>query len=151
MSITYLKVKIKSLAEEARIIRKEERRALRKASYHRNKQNQEATDAAYSLYCNLQLHRHHPVGTESRAALIAYGFINGLPYSKVENPSSKNALRFLKSCVYLSATEIARYAAMKKPLPQEYIDNITKRAYTLINKYGRKITFEEFEKWIEGR
>lgn len=150
MSITYLKVKIKSLAEEARIIRKEEQKALRKASYHRRKQDETQTNEAYNLYYNLKLHRHHPVGTESRAALIAYGYLRGLKYSQIEKP--KDAMSFNKFEKSLSATELARYVAMNKVVPLEYKDHTTNRVYTLICKYGsiKNLPFETFEKWIEG-
>jgi hypothetical protein len=157
MSITYLKVKIKSLAEEAKIIRKEEQKALRTMRWHlRGTNDREAGDAKYrpyyNLYWNLKEHRHHPVGSESRAALIAYGYLRGLKYSQVEKPKDLNALNFKKYQKVLSATELARYTAMKKELPQEYIDNITNRAYTLICKYGliKNLPFETFEKWVEG-
>ena len=135
MSITYLKVKIKSLAEEARIIRKEEQKALRKASYHRRKQDETQTNEAYNLYYNLKLHRHHPVGTESRAALIAYGYLRGLKYSQIEKP--KNAMILNK---------------IKINSKDEYTRIIPNRAYTLICKYGpiKNLPFETFEKWIEG-
>ena len=146
MSKIYLKVKLKSLAEEAKIIRKEEQKAIRQGRWLLKKQS-DAT-APYSLYKSLKDHRAHPVGTEARASLIAYGFINDLPYKRVEQPKETKALTFNKWQKQLPATELARYVAMNKEVPQEYVDNITNRAYTLINKYGRKITFEEFEKWV---
>ncbi len=62
----YLKVKIKSLAEEARIIRAEERKS--------------EGDKREGLY-------NHRVGTVRRAArntLLAYGFIRGLKYRQIE-------------------------------------------------------------------
>ena len=61
----YLKVKIKSLAEEARIIRKEE-----------NKRG--------PLWWGLRLHRTGIVKSEARAALLAYGFLRGLTYRQIE-------------------------------------------------------------------
>ena len=136
MSITYLKVKIKSLADEAKIIRKEEQKALRKASYHRYKQDETSTKGAYSLYRNLKLHRHHPVGSESRAALIAYGYLRGLKYSQLEKPK-----------VSMGFKKFTRPDGVI-----EYWELLPKRAYTLICKYGldKKLPFETFEKWIEG-
>lgn len=82
MSKIYLKVKIKSLADEARIIRKEERKALKNAKYYLNKQGHEdACNEAYSLYHGLNAHRCFNVRSESRAALIAYAFLRGQPFS----------------------------------------------------------------------
>ena len=64
---TYLKVKIKSLAEEARIIRKETKKA-------RN----------LSIKNGLALHRTGVVRTEARLTQLAYGFLRGLEYLQME-------------------------------------------------------------------
>lgn len=63
----FLKVKIKSLAEEARIIRFEEKKARRTA-----------------LLNELYLHRIIDVREECRAALLAYGYLRGKPLCKIE-------------------------------------------------------------------
>lgn len=62
----YLRVKIKSLAVEAGIIRHEER------------QTRGGNKRA------LQDHRKGVVRFESRAACLAYGFVRGVPYNKIE-------------------------------------------------------------------
>jgi hypothetical protein len=74
---TYLKIKIKSLAAEAKIIRKEER-----------KQKGRLREGLY-------LHRLLVVRAESRLSQIAYGFIRGRAYSQIE----KNAKPFDKKRV----------------------------------------------------
>lgn len=61
----YLKVKIKSLAEEAKIIRKEE---------SKNKFFRET----------LAAHRKGVVRSEARAAQLAYSFLRGRNYSELE-------------------------------------------------------------------
>lgn len=61
----FLKVKAKSLAEEARIIRKEERRAK-------------------GLRDHLRDHRTGVVRSEARATLLAYGFLRGRTLEQVE-------------------------------------------------------------------
>lgn len=73
-----LKVKIKSLAEEARIIRKEESKA--------------PNDPANGVYDqqNLWNHRINVVRPEARATLLAYGYIRGRTYREVE-PNSTTA------------------------------------------------------------
>ena len=63
---TFLKVKIKSLAEEARIIKLEEAR---------NK----------FLRASLYLHRIGIVRHEARHTLIAYGFLRGRTYKSIES------------------------------------------------------------------
>lgn len=62
-----LRVKAKSLAEEARIIRREERRARG------------------ALRDELHLHRVGPVRAEARATYIAYGLIRGRTMRQMEN------------------------------------------------------------------
>jgi hypothetical protein len=61
----YLKVKIKSLAAEAKIIRTEERRNKRARA-------------------GLAEHRKHTVRDEARHTLLAYGFIRGRRYTEIE-------------------------------------------------------------------
>jgi len=68
MSKTYLKIKIKSLAEEARIIRREEKRF---PGWHGTR-------------TGLYLHRVQVVRREARAALLAYGFLRGRRYERIE-------------------------------------------------------------------
>lgn len=67
----FLRVKLKSLAEEARIIRLEERRA----NGHRN----------FDLQQNLREHRIRIVRREARATLLAYQYLRGLPFASCES------------------------------------------------------------------
>jgi hypothetical protein len=62
-----LRVKIKSLAAEAKIIRREEDRAK---SWHE--------------WLSLKEHRRTVVRSEARAAQLALAFLRGIPYEKVE-------------------------------------------------------------------
>jgi hypothetical protein len=62
------RVKINSLAEEARIIRKEEKRCGSRDSDRGS----------------LRFHRTGIVRSEQRATLLAYAFMRGVPYSAVE-------------------------------------------------------------------
>ena len=63
----YLKVKLKSLAEEAKIIRKETQRAK-----------------TGSIKNGLYLHRIHVVRPEARHTHLAYGFLRGKSYEQIE-------------------------------------------------------------------
>lgn len=74
--IKMLKVKIKSLAAEAGIIRLEERRA-RKCD---------------QLRCELHEHRVKDVRREQRHSLLAYAFLRGVPYAKVEPKVGKEGV-----------------------------------------------------------
>ena len=71
---THLKVKIKSLAAEAKIIRSEEQKHSDK------KKDGEWTGDRSSLY----LHRIGIVRSVARHALLAYGFLRGMDYTKLE-------------------------------------------------------------------
>ena len=62
----YLKVKIKSLAEESKIIRREEKK-----------------NPTFKIH--LADHRKGIVRTEARASMLAYGFLRGVPYKKIES------------------------------------------------------------------
>lgn len=66
----YLRVKLKSLAAEAKIIRLEEQRA----NQHKD----------YELQTSLHLHRAGVVRSQSRHTLLAYQFLRGVPYAAVE-------------------------------------------------------------------
>lgn len=66
----YIKVKILSLAAEAKIIRKQEQKARK----HGNR----------SLRVGLADHRRGIVRHEARHAQLAYGFLRGTPYKQME-------------------------------------------------------------------
>ena len=100
----YLKVKIKSLAVESTIIRHEERRynvgsrgrkrarrALAKTNdlsktqiKNLQKALQQPTEQDLQTFWGLRSHRIYDVRSEARSAQLAYAFINGTPYEKVE-------------------------------------------------------------------
>lgn len=139
MSVTYLKVKIKSLAEEAKIIRKEENKAqrnynwLKKRSTRTDEYSNQEVIKVFRLCYELYHHRKSPVGTEARYALIAYGYLRGRKYSQIEQPKKK--------------ISVNKYTDPK--VGKVYLDDAAARSFKLINKYGpKKITFEEFEAWL---
>lgn len=71
---TYIKIKIKSLADEAKIIRQEEMKF----------------PGHYKVREGLYLHRVNCVRPECRASNLAYGFLRGRSYSEIEqNPKTK--------------------------------------------------------------
>lgn len=70
--IPMLRVKIKSLADEARAIRTEERRAT--------------SDSL--LQGELHAHRVNDVRREQRLSLLAYAFLRGIPLERVEAANS---------------------------------------------------------------
>lgn len=78
-----LRIKILSLAEEARHIRRWEKRLWKAARHH-----PQAGETAQSLY----RHRMDEVGSEARNTLLAFGYLRGRAYKSMEprrysNPS----------------------------------------------------------------
>jgi hypothetical protein len=98
MSKAFLKIKIKSLAAEAVIIRKEENKYR---NYSKSKfnivgdslqevmaeGNEKASNRnkARDIWLSLKSHRKFDVRNESRSALLAYGYIKSTPYAKMES------------------------------------------------------------------
>jgi hypothetical protein len=99
----FLKVKLKSLMAEARIIRKEERKLLppplprppkqgcpseELVQYHLDKATARARRAAWKYDHEkreaLYFHRIRDVRDEARATLLAYGFLRGRKYRQME-------------------------------------------------------------------
>lgn len=70
-----MRVRIKELAQEAKFIRHEENKCL-EASSPFNKKGSE--------YKQLREHRVNNVRNAARAAQLAYAFLRGIPYKKIE-------------------------------------------------------------------
>lgn len=84
MSI-YLKMKIKSLSAEARIIRQEEHKELKFGRRCKTLNLKEPyTTKHYSNYFRLHGHRTEDVRSEARHSLLAYGFLRGRDYLQME-------------------------------------------------------------------
>lgn len=85
MSVKYLKVKIKSLAEEAHIIRDEERKAQSNYRHLKGRQGrEEAYERHVSTFWGLRNHRTGKVRSEARESLLAYAYIRGQDYRTAE-------------------------------------------------------------------
>ena len=85
----YLKIKIKSLGAEARFIRKEERKTLKQGRYWLHKEPPVAAEH-YGTYNSLRRHRVFDLRKEARSTYLAYGFLRGVPYERIEAPNSSN-------------------------------------------------------------
>lgn len=93
-----LKIKIKSLAVESIIIRKEERKVRgsrnwlkkRDDTFLANTPSPEYT-SAWGLHYDLHHHRTVHVRHEARAAQIAYGYLRGREFRQIENGNIYNA------------------------------------------------------------
>ncbi len=103
----FLKIKIKSLAEEAKIIRHEERFVK---SWKR-----EPGELPNDLYFDLHKHRTKDVCKESRSSNLAYGYLREMPYLRIEEkcytkPDWKNVERLVTRYGNLSHNE-AKFVA----------------------------------------
>lgn len=84
MSKVFLKIKIKSLAAEARIIRLEENK-FPTAKQAKKKQLQcGGQREAGGTWDQLNSHRRHVVRSAARESLLAYGFVRGRKYNQIE-------------------------------------------------------------------
>jgi hypothetical protein len=82
-----LKIKICSMASEAKIIRQMERHQKARARKTRERGRegwQENSDAALSVYEKIHRHRVYDVRKETRCSLLAYGFLRGKSYKSME-------------------------------------------------------------------
>lgn len=95
MKFAELRIKIKSLAAEAQIIRSDERKVLKRARSIEARtepasRDPKATASLRDTHHSLRLHRVHDVRNEARASLLAYAYLRGMPYAKVETPPRMN-------------------------------------------------------------
>lgn len=156
MSIVHLKVKIKSLAAEARIIRHEESRVKTTRKYRKaarrslvlgarpqgdvkrpplsNSERERAVKMATTptpeqlrLHGSLRGHRTGDVRSEARSALIAYGFLRGRTFAQTEPCYGTD----LDGKLYTS-DEI--FSWRKRQLAQNPIDWM--RVYDMVAKFG---------------
>lgn len=98
--ITLLKIKIKSLAEEQRIIRREENKCRsqerwakgkhlprangERAAHANNPDHQMVREVAKELRHAMTAHRKGDLRPMLRAAQLAYGYMRGTPYYRIE-------------------------------------------------------------------
>lgn len=92
---SFIKIKMLSLGAEIKLIRREERKWLKKSRHYRHlvkrSDNADTTEAAVRerSYADLNFWglRNHRIGLrpEARIANIAYGFVRGKPYKQIEN------------------------------------------------------------------
>ena len=86
-----LKIKAKSLAAEAQMIRKEEIHTKKQARWNREHQGHEAAQKFEKIRQDLYDHRIDVVRWESRATHLARGFIKGLAYKDIERDARLDA------------------------------------------------------------
>jgi hypothetical protein len=108
-----LKIKIKSLAEEAKIIRHEVNKASKLQKYYTSEEDRCSLG---NLKYNLNEHKKGIVRHESRHALLAYAIIRNIPYEKLE--AKCNEAPYLKK-----VSDMARRFGAAQDVIEEWIKN----------------------------
>ncbi len=136
---TYLKVKIKHLGAEARIIKEEKDKWLKKAARGRAnvaKRDGAAPNAPSNMANYLHEHRINCVRKECRDSHLAYGFIRGLRYEQVEarrytDPNWLNVFaiiqRFYNPIYGINMSLEDRFREWKDLAPGKNTRNVRKR------------------------
>lgn len=124
-----LKIKIKELSEESRIIRREELKQRGKARKFYSKPanaNTRSMNAA-ALY-DLNLHRTYDLRTHLRAAHLAYAFLRDKEYASVERPKAGKKIWSLQH------------------------DNVGRRLLQNVKTFGgkdEKLLHKELSQWLD--
>ena len=131
----YVKVKILSLAAEAKIIRKQEAKARKYGQR--------------SLRIGLADHRRGVVRHEARHAQLAYGFLRGLPYKKMEakcHPGCEPNFKKVRE-------SIERHICVRRKLGLEEPDEYGYRAikWEPRKEWDRRKAqiLSDFDKWVK--
>jgi hypothetical protein len=80
----YLKIKIMSLAAEAAIIRREAGKWPRERDFAPDQRTDPKNRERWTTRLGLNQHRRFDVREEARAALLAYGYLRGRRYRRIE-------------------------------------------------------------------
>ena len=111
---TFLKVKVKSLAEEARIIRKEETNIKNLPKQYRDR-------SADATLTSLTLHRKDNVRNEARATQLARAYLKGKAYSLIEHKCTDN-YRFSYYIVPRILSMVVKYGDNKKTTREDILN-----------------------------
>lgn len=132
--IEYLKVKLKSLATESKIIKKEEQRAIAGIKKYSN-----IKDPRRKHFCNLHHglynHRKGVVSQEARRANIAYGLLRGKGYDEIERKCKKTLSHYDVLRIY---TLVRKYRRKNSVLSEEILKAMDNDNYGPFNSYFRE-------------
>jgi hypothetical protein len=125
MKAIEIQVKIMSLAAEAAIIRRLERKALSSARGARARKTN-VLQKHEAQYLSLRWHRIGPVRDEARASLLTQAYLRGMPYKAVEHPNST-------------------------PIPMSRVVDLLAKYSPIENSAQDKPTDMTFADWMKGR
>ena len=144
---TYLKVKAKSLAAEARIIRLEEQRTFKRITYEIRQKDAVTGELGpaevrtkyvrknHPLRLALQAHRIQDVRREARATNIARGFLRSRPLNAIET-------------VVHSRTDQLGALARAQEIAEKYATE--KKEDGTIHPVDKRITAQRFAAWADA-
>lgn len=97
--LLHLKIKIRNMADESKLIRQEESKLKAKARLHHERGYEDAALACREALSGLAEHRKNThsstcLRTYTRINLLAYAFLRGKTYKSVEPHSKDNAKQF---------------------------------------------------------
>lgn len=127
MSLDTLKIKIVSLAYEAKLIRTSERAAKEEANYIE--------------LSKLVHHRKHIIRPESRKSHLVYGFLRGTPYRKMErrcqeepkwSSLEKMAKRFKDAWTQEDANAFKAWVEEGKKDPEKEVEECLPESGTMV-------------------
>lgn len=125
----FLKIKLKHLAAEAKIIRHEEQRL-------RFSKRPEVQMEVFQMH----QHRTHDVRNEARATGLAYGFIRGMKYRDIESRSTWEWIHF--------ENEKETYELIQE---RTKWNDMRDRVVAMVNRYGSQRTdYAGIEAWLNA-
>jgi hypothetical protein len=119
--IVHLHIKILSLAAEAGIIRSEERVSIGLPRSRDLREGEERGRIDSVLHDSLVVHRRNIVRVAARHALLAYGFLRGLDYAKME-PKSLGSPNFAEV-----SKLVDRFGACYDPSSESYSEYLERK------------------------
>lgn len=139
----YLKVKIKSLAAEATIIRHQELKWKQKARSARERQMASRyVDDHMDTFWGLRHHRKAIVGVEARASFIAYAYMRGQVYQNVENHLQPHNFG---TAILHSKNTTSKSVYFQTQQWGTSLEVIIARAARIVQKYENQATEREYD------
>lgn len=121
----FLKIKLKSLAYEARTIRREERKMLKQCRWARTAEQIATRHMVVVDLDREKMHNHRTaiVRVEARATHIAYAFLRGRTFAQVEGYKEHTAVP----------------------------PHVISKARSMLDRYGSREERAAFEDWLAGK
>lgn len=107
----FLKIKLKNLVDEARMIQGHENRLKVFVQWNKDRPDVADISHAETLIHQMAAHRRTDIRDETRATLLAYGFIRGRKYEQIERPGYEPT-HVVKKRIERVAKMVHKYSTM---------------------------------------